>query len=106
MTSANLTSARAIVSAIVLSLVISACGGRDGGGATGTQSPPPSAGRNQVNPMPREKIQDGGKFTWPIDAMPPNFNYNQLDGTQHDNAYVAWALMPTTFTNDAAGNTA
>ncbi len=87
-------------------MIASACGGggRDvGGAAAQTQAPPPSATRNQINAMPRDKVQDGGKFTWPLDGMPPNFNYNQLDGTQHDNAYVVWALLPTTYTSDAAG---
>jgi peptide/nickel transport system substrate-binding protein len=98
--------AGAVVFVSLLASILSACGGgRDGGGAvaTETHAPPPSATRNQINAMPRDKVQDGGKFTWPLDGMPPNFNYYQLDGTQHDNAYVVWALMPTTYTSDAAG---
>jgi peptide/nickel transport system substrate-binding protein len=87
---------------LLLALIVPACGG--GGGSTNTtQAPPPSATENQTKMMARERVQDSGKFTWPLDSMPPNFNYNQLDGTEHDNAYVIWALMPTTYTNDAAG---
>jgi peptide/nickel transport system substrate-binding protein len=35
--------------------------------------------------------------------MPPNFNYNQLDGTEDSNFRVMAGLMPTTYDTDAAG---
>jgi len=53
--------------------------------------------------MPRDRVQDGGKFTWPLDSWPANFNYNQLDGTAQDGEYLLSAMMPWTYTTDAAG---
>ncbi len=48
-------------------------------------------------------MQDGGTFTWAIDSFPPNFNYNQLDGTEVGISQVIAAMMPSTFDSDAAG---
>jgi peptide/nickel transport system substrate-binding protein len=93
--------ASAFTSATLLVLFVSACGGSRG--ANPTQAPPPSATLNQIAMVAREKVQDGGKFTWPLDTMPTNFNYNELDGTTLDTIYVIGALAPTTYTNDAAG---
>jgi peptide/nickel transport system substrate-binding protein len=53
--------------------------------------------------MAREKVQDGGKLTWPLNQMPTNFNASELDGSLQDNIYVVGALLPSTFINDAVG---
>ncbi|HKT80185.1 MAG TPA: ABC transporter family substrate-binding protein [Vicinamibacterales bacterium] len=86
---------------IVASTAIAGCGGD-----ASTESAPPaaahaSATKNQTNPTPRDQVRDGGTFTWAINDMPPNFNYNQLDGTVRSASYILEALMPVTFTNDA-----
>ncbi len=62
-----------------------------------------AAHENDIHALPRAEVQDGGTFTWAIDSIPPNFNYNQLDGTELTNFQIIAALMPTTFDNDAAG---
>ncbi|MES1256267.1 MAG: ABC transporter family substrate-binding protein [Acidobacteriota bacterium] len=80
---------------------VSACGG--GSKPAAPAAAPPPATTNQINAMARDRVQDGGKFTWPLNQMPPNFNYNQLDGTLQDNAYVVSALLPFTYASDAAG---
>jgi peptide/nickel transport system substrate-binding protein len=85
----------------LLGVTISACGG--GRSAAPAQATPRSATENQINAVPREKVQDGGTFTWGLESLPPNFNYNQIDGTELDNSYVVNALLPTTYTNDASG---
>jgi peptide/nickel transport system substrate-binding protein len=51
----------------------------------------------------RDQVREGGTFTWPIDNMPPNYNYNQLDGTEYGTSQIVSALMPATFDTDAAG---
>jgi peptide/nickel transport system substrate-binding protein len=56
-----------------------------------------SATENQINPLPRDRVQDGGRLTWPIDRMPVTFNYNFIDGTEATTAYLLLALVPTTF---------
>jgi peptide/nickel transport system substrate-binding protein len=87
----------------LFALIVSACGGGDVGSTANRPQSPPSASRNQINATPRDKVQDGGKFTWPLDQMPANFNYYELDGTPQDGYYVLAALMPTPYTNNAVG---
>jgi peptide/nickel transport system substrate-binding protein len=56
-----------------------------------------SATENQINAQPRDRVQDGGRLTWPIDQMPVTFNYNYIDGTEATTAYLLMALAPATF---------
>ncbi len=86
-------------------LVVSACGG--GGGAE------PGAGLagvdeqdvtvNDVNALPRDQVRDGGDLRWPLDAIPDNFNRNQVDGTLLENKEVMAPLLPRTFIAQADG---
>ena len=85
---------------VLLAVMVSACSG--GRATPPAQAPPQSATQNQINAVPRDKVQDGGKFTWPLDSMPANFNYYELDGTPLDGYHVLAALLPTPYTNDAA----
>ena len=85
---------------VLLAVMVSACSG--GRATPPAQAPPQSATQNQINSVPRDKVQDGGKFTWPLDSMPANFNYYELDGTPLDGYHVLAALLPTPYTNDAA----
>jgi peptide/nickel transport system substrate-binding protein len=62
-----------------------------------------AAAENDIKQLPRDQIQDGGTFTWALDSIPPNYNYNQLDGTEVTNSQVILAMMPGVFDNDAAG---
>jgi peptide/nickel transport system substrate-binding protein len=89
--------------AIALALALSACGGGEGEQKAAAPMATPSARANQINPVSREKVQDGGTFTFPLDLLPTNFNLNELDGTLLMNLYVISALMPVTYTSDAAG---
>jgi peptide/nickel transport system substrate-binding protein len=84
-----------------LALVAGACG--SGSKGTPSTATPPKATENQMNPMARDKLQDGGKLTWPIDELPVNFNYNELDGTEASGAAVVSAMMPITYNTDAGG---
>jgi peptide/nickel transport system substrate-binding protein len=78
-----------------------ACGGGDRGGSATAELP--STTENQINPMSRDQVQDGGTLTWPLLQIPSNFNYHHLDGTLKDNAEVMEALLPNTFRSDASG---
>jgi peptide/nickel transport system substrate-binding protein len=51
-------------------------------------------GQNEINPVPRDQIPDGGDLRWPLDQLPDNFNRNQVDGTLGVNGEVMSALMP------------
>ncbi len=73
----------------------------------GRNEPPPAAPlpnitAADVHPMPRDQVQDGGTLTWPLEDMPPNFNYAQIDNDMMG-AWVMTALMPKTHTNLADG---
>jgi peptide/nickel transport system substrate-binding protein len=87
-------SAAAAVTAVAL--VVSGCGGGNSDSGSGGGQPQ-SATENQVNPVDRDQLTQGGTFRWPLSEMPPNFNYNQLDGTLDPNEDVISALMPEAF---------
>jgi peptide/nickel transport system substrate-binding protein len=84
---------------LLAALAMSGCGASAGPSDLATSG----ATENQIRPTPRDRVQDGGTFTWSIDSFPPNFNYRQLDGTENGNAQVIGAMMPSAFENDAAG---
>jgi peptide/nickel transport system substrate-binding protein len=92
-------------SAALLTILSFACGGRpteEGGGRTTGASPPPAT-ENQINALPREKVQDGGRLVWPVSSMPVTFNYGHIDGTEADHAYSKLAMMPRIYLTDAGG---
>ncbi len=72
-----------------LTLVLVSCGG--GGDASG---PAPQIGTIDIGATPVETLRDGGTFRWTIDYLPPNFNYNQVDGPDLNNRHVLGALVP------------
>lgn len=93
--------------AAAAALVLGACGGGGGGGG-GTGSvgdvsggAPPAAG-NDINPVPRDGVRDGGDFFWPLSSLPPQFNYNQLDGTERNNRDIVRSFMPEIMRGDAS----
>ncbi|MBA2473332.1 MAG: hypothetical protein H0V41_14255 [Pseudonocardiales bacterium] len=60
-----------------LALVLVSCGGSPGGGAAGAA---PKIGTIDIGATPAAQLRDGGTFRWALDLIPPNFNYNQVDG--------------------------
>jgi peptide/nickel transport system substrate-binding protein len=84
-------------------LVLVACGGGGGGGGGGGLAgvDQQQRGVNDINPLPRDQVRDGGDFRWPLDAIPDNFNMNQVDGNLAENRYVADALLPGAFVRQA-----
>jgi peptide/nickel transport system substrate-binding protein len=82
--------------------VLTGCGGSDsgneGGGGGGEQA---SATENQINPVDRADLVEGGDLRWAVDELPPNYNYYQFDGTLDDTSDVMQALMPSAFDTEA-----
>jgi peptide/nickel transport system substrate-binding protein len=77
---------------------VSGCGG--GGSdsnSSGGGGEPASATENQINPVDRDQLTQGGDLRWALSELPPNYNYHQLDGTLADNADVIEALMPAAY---------
>src|ERR671938_349373 len=94
-------SALALVSALALTLTACGSGGPNNGdkAADGSSSDQgaPSAEAIDINALPRDQVPQGGTLRWPLTEIPPNFNYNEIDGTLRDNADVIEALMPGVF---------
>ena len=90
--------------ALMLLAVTVACG-RTGNDEEG---PPASGGtskatENQINPRPRDQVQDGGRLVWPVASMPVNYNYGHIDGTEDDHSHSKLMTMPRIFLTDASG---
>lgn len=95
-----------IASILALGLFGTGCGSNGTSTAPATTSTPQKADRNQMNPQARDKIQQGGKLTWPIDSAPANFNVGELDGTLVEGQWILNAVLPSLFTFDAAASPA
>lgn len=89
----------AIVAATAL--VLSACGGGDGGGLLGSSGQ--EVGEQDINAQDPATLRDGGDLRMPLDNIPPNFNYNQLDGNEGQNRQILWAMIPRAFNHGADG---
>ena len=90
----------------VLALLAGACSsgsGNGSGSSGGTAAAPQAAGKADLNPQDVSSLKPGGNFRWAINEIPPNFNYNELDGTLDDNASIINSLYPRPFFFDAAG---
>jgi peptide/nickel transport system substrate-binding protein len=96
-----------LLAALVLTTGPLACGGgarNDGTSGGGEGEAPPPASENNINAMPRDRVQDGGRLTWPISSMPVTYNYSHIDGTDADHTYSKHPLLPRFFLADAGGN--
>ncbi|UVS77283.1 ABC transporter family substrate-binding protein [Actinokineospora sp. UTMC 2448] len=86
-------------------LVLTACGGGDndqaGGGLQGTDQA--AQGSWAINEQPYDQVKQGGELKWPLDALPDNWNYNQLNGPLVDHDYILSALIPKLHVADKAG---
>jgi peptide/nickel transport system substrate-binding protein len=78
----------ALVAALMLVLV--SCGGAPVG-ATGTA---PKIGAIDIGATPAEQLRDGGTFRWAADLIPPNFNYDQVDGAEFNNYRIIASVIP------------
>jgi len=86
-------------------LVLTAChvggGGRkEAGQSTGGDTGGSSAGAFDINAVARDNVPQGGTLRWPLDQIPPNLNYHEIDGTLRDTSDVVAALLPSIFTFD------
>ncbi len=92
---------RLIALIVAFGLACSGCGNSDSASGTGDRISQ-KADENQMNPQPREKVQQGGRLVWPA-GLPANFNYHQLDGTLLDGHMMIASALPALFKFDAAG---
>ncbi len=99
-------SRRLAVGAVAMALLLTACGGGggagdDSGGVAGVDEQ--QRGVNDVNPVAREQVRDGGDLRWPIDSLPDNLNVNHVDGNLVDTRDIVEALLPGAFVREADG---
>jgi peptide/nickel transport system substrate-binding protein len=85
---------------VAFTLLASACGGGSSAAPSAGPSAPPATAED-INPVDRAQLPDGGTLRWPIDALPPNFNALELDGTLADTASVLGGILPGPFNFDA-----
>jgi peptide/nickel transport system substrate-binding protein len=93
------------IALISILLALAGCGGNSkdtGKPAAGEEKTQKKADQNQMNPQPRDNVQQGGKLVWPIEGAVANFNYGQIDGTVLDGFFIINAVMPMIFRFDAS----
>ena len=90
---------------LILAVTAVACGGssNEEGSEASSDAGLSSTTENQMNPQPRDRVQEGGRLVWPIDSLPVHWNYGHIDGTEADHAYSKMALLPRIYLTDAAG---
>jgi peptide/nickel transport system substrate-binding protein len=54
---------------------------------------------NDINPQDPASLAPGGTLRWPITELPPQWNYNHLDGPLDDTNNVLQAVMPYTWSS-------
>jgi peptide/nickel transport system substrate-binding protein len=92
----------AVAAVAAAALLLSGCGG-DSGSSNNGNGKTASATENQINATDRDKLAKGGDLRWALQELPPNYNYNQLDGTLDDTFRVISALLPSAFDANADG---
>jgi peptide/nickel transport system substrate-binding protein len=88
--------------AALITLALGIAGCSTGNGRLDASNRAPSATENDINPVARDQLQDGGTLQWPLTGLPPNFNAHELNGPDIDNTAVIGALLPSVFKFDAA----
>lgn len=101
----------AVVAVAASVAMIAACSssgsGKSGNGKSDAAQPPSKSSNNavnQMNAMPRSGLKQGGKMTWAISQVIPNFNYYNVNGTLLDTINILNAIEPNPFHFNAAGD--
>jgi len=79
---------------------LAACGG---GTRPDLRAPGQAFGHNDINPMPRDKVRDGGDLRYPIDLIPDQLNNNQFDAGSGYTLEVLAPIIATPITSTADG---
>ncbi|MGH3416950.1 MAG: ABC transporter substrate-binding protein, partial [Actinocrinis sp.] len=86
--------------ALAVSLGASACSSSK---ANPAPKAAPKASQNDINPVDRAKLKQGGTLTWPMDQFSTQWNYNEVDGPETSTNDVILSLMPSPFHFTAGG---
>lgn len=90
-----------VLIAAFAALVATACsGGQEGGDLSGGSA----RSGNAISPADPTTLRQGGDFLWSLDYLAPNFNDNELNGSDNEGAQIDWAILPMIFKGDPTGN--
>lgn len=84
-------------------LAVSACGG---GGEEAAEEESASVNglkAYDINPLPRDKVKEGGTLRWGLSEFPSQWNQNHVDGNLAVVEKVISAIMPRPFVADQRG---
>src|SRR5205085_6591809 len=90
---------------LALALIAGACGSdsksdtKVSGGSS--DSGTASASAVDINATPRDELQQGGTFKYPLSGYPANFNPNELDGGDTDVNAITGGMLPSPFRYNA-----
>ncbi|WP_232837132.1 ABC transporter family substrate-binding protein [Lentzea terrae] len=89
-----------VTALVAVALTLTACGGpsKTDSGLKGSEG---TVGQADINPQELSKVKDGGEFRWPVDQLPDNWNYYQLDGTNADGRKMIDAVLPNLYKQKA-----
>ncbi|MFF4777695.1 ABC transporter family substrate-binding protein [Microtetraspora fusca] len=93
------------LAALIALLVVgtaTACSGGSSGDDQGSHATG-SLKAYDINPVPRDKVKDGGTLKWGLSTFPAQWNVNQADGDSGEAWAVIGALMPIAFRSDEKG---
>ncbi|MEZ0076664.1 ABC transporter family substrate-binding protein [Planotetraspora sp. GP83] len=80
-----------------------ACGGETTTSGHSTRLAPSPVKALDINPVPRDKVKDGGTLRWGLSDFPAQWNQNHIDGDVASVKSVMAALMPSPFRSDERG---
>ncbi len=86
--------------ALAVALGASACSSSK---SSSTPKAAPKSTVNDINPVSRADLKQGGTLTWPMDQFSTQWNYNEADGPETSTADVVGAILPVLFHFDAGG---
>jgi ABC-type dipeptide transport system, periplasmic component len=84
-------------------LAASACGTGGGEDAADDSASVNGLKAYDINPLPREKVKEGGTLRWGLGEFPTQWNQNHVDGNLDAVEKVISALMPRPFVSDRRG---
>lgn len=86
--------------AVAVALGASACSSSK----SSTPKAAPKASVNDVNPVPRSQLKQGGTLIWPMDQFSTQWNQNEVDGPETSTNDVIGSMMPILFHFAAGGS--
>ncbi|GAA3808587.1 ABC transporter family substrate-binding protein [Sphaerisporangium flaviroseum] len=88
----------ALALAVTMALALTSCGsGRSGDPSSKKAS---AVKAFDINPMPRDRVKDGGTLRWGLTEFPTQWNLNHVDGNLAEVKKIVDALMPAAFRSD------